>query len=197
MSLVNGDQEFKAAMQALDGGDATTALNIARDLLLSADERDHVSGYLCMGYAHENGGRTSALDLDEALNCFRKLSLLAPGPLPFVLMARVCMKIGGPDKFRMALKYLDEAREKAACLYLLGRAHYLRVGPERDLVEAKKLYLRAAMAGRFSGFFGYSEVARELGQNGRALAMDGLRLSTGWLISLLIGVRAQESFLSL
>lgn len=105
------------------------------------------------------------------------------------------MKRGGDVGYSDALKHLKHAADFAmAAEVVLGFAHYHRTKPEKDVKCAKRFYLRAAVRGRFNGFFGYSEVARELGQNNRARAVDGIRVILGPVIALLIGSRAQDAF---
>lgn len=194
--MTSKNKQFAEAMRALGDGDTATAIRIGEHFLSSVDEGDHASGYLCLGYAFEDCGVASKQSLERALSCYRKLSITAPGQLPFFLLARVSMKIGGDDGFRKALGYLEEARRYGNTPeYVLGLAHYFRTGPRKDLAKAKELYFKAATSGRFSGFFGYSEVARELNQRYRAFWMDCARIFAGPVIALLIGRRAQESFM--
>jgi hypothetical protein len=105
------------------------------------------------------------------------------------------MKKGSGSGFQNAFGYLQEAAGRGLTTeVVLGWAHYQRTRPDVDLDAAKKFYLRAAAGGRFRGFFGYSEVARELGQHGRAWGADCIRITLGPLMALLLGKRTQGRF---
>lgn len=120
---------------------------------------------------------------------------MAPDPIPFCYPARASIKKGDGSGYQDAFGYLQEAaRSGLTPEVVLGWAHYHRTRPDVDLDAAKKFYLRAAAGGRFRGFFGYSEVARELGQNGRAFVADCIRITLGPFMALLLGKRAQNRF---
>lgn len=186
---------FPKAMRLLDDGCAQEALQIGNCLLSSADEGDRLSGYLCRGSVYEGGGKDLQPDLEKAMYNFRQAALIAPDAITFCNLARTSMKRDGDIGYSDALKYLKHAADFAMTAeVILGFAHYHRMKPDKDMKCAKRFYLRAAVRGRFRGFFGYSEVARELGQNNRARAVDCIRVVLGPVIALLIGSRAQDAF---
>ncbi|MEG2802998.1 hypothetical protein [Stenotrophomonas sp.] len=195
--MVSSSREvrFLHAMRLLDDGRAQEALQIGNALVSSDDEGDRLSGYLCLGFTYEDGGEGHRPDMERAIHNYRQAALIAPDPVTFCCLARSSMKRSDGDGYQDALRFLQEAAKlRLTPAVALGFAHYHRVKPHRDLEEAKKFYLRAAVSGRFSGFFGYSAVARELSQQGRALVADCIRTVLGPLIALLLGRRAQDRF---
>lgn len=180
-------------MHLLDEGYAQDALKIGNELVTSDDESEKLSGYLCRGLAYEDGGNDMPPDVDKSIYNYRQAALIAPSSISFCYLARASMKRGCENGYNDALRYLHEAADIGITPeVMLGFAHYHRTKPDRDLEGAKRFYLRAAANGRFMGFFGYSEVSRELGQNIRALAVDCARIILGPLIALLMGGRAQD-----
>ncbi len=102
------------------------------------------------------------------------------------------MKLGD---FSRALRYLESAAEfEVAPELILGFAKFYEECSPADGLAAKRLYIKAALKGRFAGFFGYSRVARKMGQHGRALAVDCIRVMLGPLMALLLGKKAQYQF---
>lgn len=182
-------------MRLLDDSCARGALEIGNDLVASEDEGDKLSGYLCRGLAYEDGGHDLQPDVEKSIYNYRQAALIAPDPIAFCYLARASMKRSGECGYQDAFKYLQEAaRIGWTPEVVLGFAHYHRTKPDVDLDAAKTFYFRAAAGGRFRGFFGYSEVARELGQNVRAFVADCVRIILGPLIALLLGKRAQDRF---
>ncbi len=191
----NRKSHFSKAIRLLDEGRAHEALQVASLLLSSDDEGDKLSGYLCRGFAYEDGGEDLQPDLEKATHNFRQAALIAPDAITFCYLARTSMKRGGDSGYSHALIYLRHAADIAMTAdVILGFAHYHHTKPDRDADCAKRFYLRAACRGRFAGFFGYSEVSRELGQHIRARAVDCIRIALGPFIALLIGRRAQDTF---
>lgn len=184
--------DFQKAMAYLDRRDARSALATADDLTGSPDERDQVSGYLCRGFVYEDGGDDLEPDLSKAIYNYRHASLLAPDSITFCCLARASMKLGEIG-LSDAWKFLVEARAlRDTPEVALGFAQYYR--EKSDFKKASYFYRSAAFSGRFAGFFGYAEVSRIMGQNGRALLADCLRVLLGPFIALLIGSKAQEQF---
>lgn len=186
---------FTKAMHLLDEGRAQDALKIGNDLVASDDEGDRLSGYLCRGLVYEDGGQGLQKDIEKSIYNYRQAALIAPNAISFCYLARASMKKGGESGYSEALKYLQQAAESGVTPeVILGFAHYYRTKPDNDFESAKKFYLRAAFHGRYMGFFGYSEVSRQSGQNFRAAVVDVIRIFLGPFIALLIGVRAQDRF---
>lgn len=104
------------------------------------------------------------------------------------------MRLEG-DRAEKAKAYLNEAaRMEKSAEVLLGYAAFFHRGPGRDPRRAKSYYVRAALLGRFQGFFGYSKISRELGQLGRAALVDVVRILVGPFLALVLGARARGSF---
>ena len=187
-------KQFGKAMHLLDAGRAQDALGIGKCLLSSKDESYKLAGHLCVGLVYEEGGDDLARDIDKAIFHYHHAASIAQDPISFSYLARATMK-KGVCEYPAALRYLVEgANLGEPPEVLLGFAQYYRTKPEKDLILAKKYYLRAALRGRFAGFFGYSSTCRELGQKGRALAMDVVRLIVGPFLALLFGRAAQDRF---
>ncbi|MGH8050612.1 MAG: hypothetical protein ACREPB_08150 [Arenimonas sp.] len=187
--------KFRAAMKMLDCGDAAQALKIGKELLQSRDESHILAGHLCVGLIYETGGFDFTPDIETAVYHYRLAAAITPDPISFCYLARALMKRNEAD-YLSAYKYLNFAKEiKETPQVMLGFAQYYRTRPKNsDLASAKKYYLRAALHGRFDGFFGYASVCRELKQNFRALFVDCARLLTGPFIALLIGSDARDRF---
>jgi TPR repeat protein len=184
--------DFKKAVRLLDHGQAGQALVLAESMIRSEDASERLDGYVCRGFVYEDGGAEVAVDLDRSLDSFRRASLLAPNAFTFLHMARVCLKRRDPAQ---ALRFLEISAEyEILPETLLGFAQWHEESDPMDLSLAKSYYVKAALKGRFAGFFGYSRVARVAGQPCRALWMDVLRIVCGPLIALAIGARAQFKF---
>lgn len=191
---MNGERSraFADAMRYLDEGRAEEALRIGESLVRSTDEGDRLSGYLCRGFVYEDGAVDFNIDLDRAMYNYLQASLIAPDPITYAYLARVSMKKG---EYPYALRYLNESASMGSSIEsILGFAHYYREKPNKELEVSKRFYLRAALRGRFSGFFGYSQVAREAGQTIRAIAMDVVRVILGPFIAIVMGVKARDRF---
>ncbi|MFV1849023.1 tetratricopeptide repeat protein [Stenotrophomonas maltophilia] len=185
-------EEFKVAMDLLSKGEAGKALSLAESLIESEDESKRLDGYLCRGMVYEDGGEGVCVDLDVALDSYRRVSLIAPSSIAFSNLARVSMKL---KDFSRAIRYLEIAGEfEMTPEVILGFALFHEESSSFDGRAAKRLYLRAALNGRFAGFFGYSRVARKLGERGRALAVDCIRVLLGPVIAFIIGKKSQFQF---
>jgi len=186
---------FLEALRLLDQGSAQAALRIADDLVSSGNERERQQGFLCRGYAFEQGGTDLAVDLEKTMQSFRQVAVSAPHALTFCNLARVSMRKAGGDGHAEALRHLKEAAALGITPeVLLGFAQYHRTKPNPDLEIAKGYYLKAALRGRFAGFFGFAEVARERGESIRARVADVLRIVLGPVLAIVLGRRAQDRF---
>lgn len=176
----------------LERGEAAQALALAEDLIRSEDEMDRLDGYTCRGMVFEDGGLDVTADLDKSLDSYRRASLIAPNAVSFLHMARVSLR---RKEFSQALRYLEiSAGYEVTPEILLGFAQWFEESDPVDSRMAKSYYVKAALRGRFAGFFGYSRVARAAGQPLRALAMDVVRILCGPLLALAIGTRARFQF---
>lgn len=187
-------RKFKYAMQLLYAGRAAEAMAVGKDLLGQSEASHQLSGHLCLGLIYEEGGPGVPQDLDAAILHYHKAAVIAQEPLTFCYLARAAMK-KSESCYSSAFRFLEEASRLGNPVELsLGYAYYYRTKKDPDPELAKKYYLRAALRGRFAGFFGYSSLCRSLGQNGRALGMDTIRLLSGPLLALLLGGSAQDEF---
>lgn len=185
-------RDFKIGVRLLERGQAAKALALAEDLIRSEGELDRLDGYTCRGMVFEEGGVDVEVDLDRSLDSYRRASLIAPNAITFLHLARVCLR---RKDFPQALRFLEmSAGYDVTPEILLGFAQWFEESDPGDSRKSKSFYLKAALRGRFSGFFGYSRVARAAGQPWRALAMDVARIVCGPFIALAIGKRARFSF---
>jgi hypothetical protein len=185
-------KDFNVAMDLLSKGKAREALAWAEALIESEDESRRLDGFLCRGLVYEDGGEGVCVDLHVALDSYRRVSLIAPSSVAFSNLARVSMKL---KDFSRAAKYLGIAAEfEMTPEVILGLALFHEESSPFDGEAAKRLYIRAACKGRFAGFFGYSRVARKLGERGRAFAVDCIRVLLGPAIAVLVGKKSQYQF---
>ncbi|WP_367345824.1 hypothetical protein [Stenotrophomonas bentonitica] len=186
--------DFKRAVRLLEEGRAAEALALAlaRQLAASSDEDRRLDGFLCLGYVYEDGDADLEPDYDKSLDSFRRASLIAPHGVTFLNLARVSLK---RREYAAALRFLDiSAGYELSPETLLGYGYYFEELVPADTDQAKSYFLRAALRGRFAGFFGYARAARASGQHGRALMMDCARIVSGPFIALAIGARATFQF---
>lgn len=184
---------YGRARKALRGNQAKDVLALSETLIKSDHAPAHASGYLMRGMAYELGGEGIEIDLERAAANYRKAASLAPDAITFLYLARALMKQGG-ERHRDALRYIEEARSiRMAPEVDLAYAKYFESGSDPDYVRARNYYLRAALAGRFAGFFGYSAISRKMGQKVRAAFVDGLRLVAAPFLFLLLGKKASKT----
>lgn len=184
--------DFKLAVRLLEKGKAVEALVLAQQLVASPDEDARIDGFMCLGYLYEQGGADMEPDFDKSLDSYRRASLIAPHGITFLDLARISLK---RKDFPAALRFLDiSAGYEITPETQLGYGQYFEEVIPPDAEKAKSHFARAALRGRFAGFFGYSRIARASGQHGRAMLMDCARIAAGPFIALAIGVRAQYRF---
>lgn len=185
-------RNFRVGVHLLEKGQAVQALALAEELIRSDDEMDRLDGYSCRGMVFEDGGLDVAVDLDKSIDSYRRASLIAPNAVTFLHLARVTLK---RKEFSQSLRFLEiSAGYEETPELLLGFAQWFEESDSPDYGMAKSYYAKAALRGRFVGFFGYSRVARVVGQPLRALAVDVLRILSGPFIALAIGARARFQF---
>lgn len=184
--------DFKQAIRLLEEGQARTALKLAERLVASATEMVRLDGHICRGIVYEDGGIDLEPDFGKAMDSYRRASLIAPCADTFIHLARMSMKM---NNYPAALRFLtiSEDHEQTPEV-LLGFGLYHEAHIPEGASAAKSYFVKAALRGRFAGFFGYSRVARSIDQNFRALGMDCMRIVSGPFIALAIGVRARYQF---
>lgn len=190
--MTRAGNSFRDAILLLKKSEASDALLIAESLIDSGNESTRLDGYVCRGMIYEDGGQDIEIDLPASLDSYRRASLIAPGSMTFLHLARVLLKMGDPAA---AYRYLEASSSYGTTPeLLLGFATYHEEHVPMHSEEAKLFYRRVALRGLFSGFFGYARVSRKNGQNGRAFAMDCMRIILGPFIALVLGARARYQF---
>ena len=188
MSSVNiyGD-----ACRALRDKRMSSVIALSDELIRVGEMRD--SGYFMRGIAFEYGGDGVDINLDRAIDSYRQAAYLMPDSITFLYLARAHMKKGG-EHHKSALRYIEEAEvARKSPMVDVAYARYYEELPTPDYVKAGSYYLRAAMSGRFAGFFGYSSVSRKLGRKFRALFVDCVRITLGPFLFLILGKKASET----
>ena len=182
---------YESAMEHLGRGETKDALRIADKMINSESERNRLSGYICRGLAYEQGGDIEP-DFDKAVFNYRKALCEFEDSVVYSYLARVMMK---KKDFEQARRFLGEAEKiRPTAEVILGFANYYARKPVPDYLRARRFYVKAALHGRFAGFFGYSRMARLSGQEFRAFCMDCLRILVGPIVAILIGSKAQMTF---
>lgn len=185
---------YSSARNALRDNQAQDMLALSETLIESDYAPAHAPGYLMRGMAYELGGGGVEVDLERAAANYRKAASLAPEAITFLYLARVLMK-QGCGQHREALRYIDEAKSvRMVPEVSLAYAKYYEGGNDPDYVKAGRHYLRAALAGRFAGFFGYAATSRMMGHHIRAVLADCLRLALGPFLFLVLGKKASKGF---
>jgi|688.fasta_scaffold314232_2 TPR repeat protein len=180
------------ADKAIANGEIAELLSLCENLIGCDDESVRPSGYLLKGMAYEIGGDGVEQDFEKAVSYYRQSAYLQPNAMAYVFMARAMMK-KGQESYSSALRHLKEA-EKMKYVPELDIAFGMcyEGSPEPNYPLAKKHYLRAAMRGRFHGFFGYSSVSRKMGQRARAYLVDFIRVLIGPFLFLIFGRSASS-----
>lgn len=167
-------------------------LRLCENLIGCGDESIRPSGYMLKGMAYEIGGDGIEQDFEKAVSYYRQSAYLQPNAMVCVFMARATMK-KGQESYPSALRYLKEAQSMKYVPELdIAFGMCYEGSPEPNYRLAKRHYLKAAMHGRFHGFFGYSSVSRKMGQRARACAADFLRVLIGPLLFLVFGRSASN-----
>lgn len=190
---MTGKHILREIERALKKERYATVLELATQLLNAGPEWK-IDGYLFRGVAYENGGEDLAQDLNKAIQDYRQLTVIAPTGVAYQYLARALMS-QGQENYPAAFRYLQEGyklRNRPGLI--LGFAEYYKTKEAPELEIARNYYLRAALHGRFMGFFGYAEISRALGQPIRAIAADCIRLCTGPFLALMLGSTARERF---
>ncbi|NIJ70316.1 hypothetical protein [Xanthomonas sp. 60] len=184
---------FGDAIKALRNSQSQDLLALSEILIKSDHAPFNAPGYMMRAMAYELGGQGIERDLERAASNYRKAAYLVPDAITFLYLARVLMKQGG-EQHRNALRYIDEAKVLRMVPEVnLAYARYYEGGDDPDYVKAQHYYLRAALAGRFAGFFGYSAASRQMGQHVRACVVVGLLIIAFPFLLLLLGKKARRT----
>lgn len=186
-------QVLQNAQEAFRSGKASEALK-ELDSLLREKSTDDAAGYLLRGLIHEFGGDDVCVDLVKAIESYMAASHLIQNSdsVPFLYLARASMK-QGPGSYSSALKYIEQARaiRHAPEVDLALASYYERTG---EFGAAHGYYKKAALNGRFAGFFGLSSVLRKRGKGLQAAIVDCSRILVGPVLFILLGKKARASF---
>ena len=181
---------FALAWSPSQRGSKRQAVELGQELVRDGYKPAH----LLMGLIHEFGGDGIEVDLSKAVDHYRMTAYAIPSPIGYIHLARALMK-KGKESYPEALRYLKEAdREGATPELNLAYAKYYEPASVPDYATAQQHYLKAALRGRFMGFFGYATMSRRLGQHFRALLVDCTRTALGPFIFLLLGKTARKGF---
>lgn len=171
-------------------GSKRQAVELAQQLVRDGYQPAH----LLLGLIYEFGGDEIRADLSNAIGHYRMIAYAVPSSIGYIHLARVLMK-QGEKSYPAALRYLREAeREEPTPELSLAYAKYYETAPAHDYKAARQHYLKAALRGRFMGFFGYAAMSRRLGQRFRAFLVDCIRIVLGPFLFLLLGKTARKGF---
>lgn len=188
-------REMKQAQEAFRGGKASDTLAALEKVFHDADSPTAAAAHLMRGLVFEFGGEGVQVDLSKAVNNYRMASHLvgSSDAMVFLYLARASMK-QGTHSYPEALKYIQEASAVRHSPNVdLAFAEYYEVAEsERGL--SKKYYFKAAVKGRFAGFFGLASALRKDGQRLQALMVDIVRIILGPVLLILLGRAARDSF---
>lgn len=185
---------YNKARRSIREKKASELLTLSDTLIKSDDVPAHASGYLMRGMAHELGDDKVPLDLRRAVECYRQAAYLDPSQTTYIFLSRALMK-QGQEGYPAAISYLKEASELGNTPeLLLAYAKYYETAPTKNFTLAQNCYLRAALVGRFAGFFGYAATSRMLGQHLRAFVADCTRILFGPFLFLFLGRTASKGF---
>jgi len=186
---------LKQAQESFRNRKASESLEVLDQLLREHESTDDAAGYFLKGLIFEFGGDGVTIDLVKAIENYRIASNLIQNsdPIPFLYLARALMK-QGPKSYLSALNYIKQASAvRHAPEVDLAFGSYYEVA-EISLDVAKKYYIKAALNGRFAGFFGLSSVLRKNGKSSQAIIVDAARILLGPFLFILLGKKARASF---
>ncbi len=150
--------------------------------------------HLLMGLIYEFGGDGIEVDLSRAIEHYRMMAYAISSPIGCIHLARALMK-QGKESYPTALRYLQEADRDGSTPELnLAYAKYYETAPAPNYEAARQYYLKAALRGRFMGFFGYAAMSRRLGQWFRAFLVDCTRIALGPFLFLFLGKATRKEF---
>jgi len=191
---MNTREMLQKAQNAFRSRQGLKALHLLEAILAHGDSPDDAASHLLRGLIYEFGCEDVAVDLARAIGSYRAASNLIGNsdPIPFLYLARSLMK-QGKDNYSGAFKAIQNAcaaRWTPECHLALGYFYE----QSDDLDAARRHYGKAALNGRFAGFFGLSTVLRKSGKTTQAVLVDVCRILMGPLIFLVLGKRATSSF---
>jgi len=187
---------FRDTRLAIKEKKAIEVLETSGRLLSLEDTFSRFRGYLLRGHVFEYGGGGIKIDLQRAIADYRSAAILIRNsdPAPLLYLARAHMKQGSQE-YPVALKYIREADSVEHTPEVdLAYAYFYETMAEPNFDAAKKHFLKAALSGRFAGFFGYAEVLRKTENRFFACMVDCIRVLLGPLLFLVLGKRASQSF---
>jgi len=195
---LSADETIRAATRALEAGEIKLCLSLLDAVLAERNSSHEAAAHFMKGLAFEYGGDDVEADLSRAVRHYRHVVHLVGGEdsAPLLYLASALLRMGGASNEASALKAIRAAGEiKRSPEVDLAFAYY-HESVDKKYDAAIRSYLRAALRGRFSGFFGASRVMRLQGHMIRAALTDAVRVIVGPFIFMLIGRRARSSFRS-
>lgn len=183
-------ERFALAWSLSESGNKRQAIELGQQLVRNGYQPAH----LLMGLIYEFGGDGINFDLSRAIEHYRMLVHAISSPIGYIHLARTLMK-QGKESYPMALKYLQEANKYGSTPELdLAYANYYETAPTPNYEAAKQHYLKAALRGRFMGFFGYAAMSRKSGKWFTAFLADCTRIMLGPFLFMLLGKTAKKGF---
>lgn len=193
---VSSSDMLSEAEDAFYRNDASGALELLDQLQKSYGSEQDASSHLLRGLIYEYGGEGVEIDLVKAIANYRVVAMLILGsdPIPYLYLARALMK-QGPQEYSEAFKYIQEADAVHHTPEVdLAFAYFYETAPVLNIYTARKYYLKAALSGRFAGFFGCAATLRKTNNKFIALIVDCVRVLLGPLLFLVFGKAARRSF---
>ena len=186
---------LEQAQVAFQEGKASESLLALEAVFREGDSANHAAGHLLKGLIYEYGGEGVQVDLPLAINHYRMASHLIGNsdPAPFLYLGRAFLKQGA-ESSASALKSIDQARSirHTPEVDLAFAAYYEATNFKSTVV--KKYYAKAALKGRFAGFFGLASVLRREGKHLTAMLVDVVRVLVGPILFIALGRSARKSF---
>lgn len=193
---VSSSDMLSKAQDAFYRNDASGSLELLDQLRKSHGSEQDAPSHLLRGLIYEYGGKGVEVDLMKAIANYKMVATLILGsdPTPYLYLARALMK-QGPQEYSAAFKYIQEADAVRHTPEVdLAFAYFYETAPALNLYAARKYYLKAALSGRFAGFFGCAATLRKTNNKFFALAVDCARVLLGPLLFLVFGKAARRSF---
>ncbi|PJK05397.1 hypothetical protein CO612_03980 [Lysobacteraceae bacterium NML71-0210] len=168
------------------------ALKIIEEKINSENKEERYSAHLMKGIIFESGNKDIEINLHKAKQSYKAASTIASHKsiTPIIFLSRIMMKMKDGNGMIEQLQNIEKLSKSADIDIALANYHATF---SKDISKEKKYYLRAALKGRFAGFFGLSRALRKEGKTIKAASLDTLRIIIGPVIALFLGKRASSS----
>lgn len=180
------------AKSLIEKGNYTEALKIIEDKIKSENKEERYSAHLMKGIIFESRNKDIEKDLRKAEQSYRTASQISSHKsiTPIIFLSRIMMKMKNKNGMIEQLRKIEGLSNSADIDIAIANYHATF---SKEISEEKKYFLRAALKGRFVGFFGLSNALRKEGKNIKATLLDALRIIIGPFIALFLGKRASKS----